>query len=114
MTRAFAPRTPPAWLQEGVAQVLADQLGPEQAQTLARGSMTGLVSLEGLEHGFPSDPRRAQLAYAESAERAIPILRYRADRGIDYLMLAAEIFERLGMPEQRGAVESMASELAAA
>ena len=57
---------------------------------------------------------RRSIAYAESAERAIPILRYRADRGVDYLMLAAEIFERLGMPEQRGAVESMASELAAA
>jgi hypothetical protein len=66
--RAFAPRTPPAWLQEGVAQVLADQLGPDEAQTLARGSLTGLVSLESLEHGFPSDPRRARLAYAESAD----------------------------------------------
>ena len=43
------------------------------------------------------------IAYAESAERAIPILRYRADRGVDYLRLAAEIFDRLGMPEQRGA-----------
>jgi chromosome partitioning protein len=54
---------------------------------------------------------RRSIAYAESAERAIPILRYRADRGVDYLLLSAEIFERLGMPEQRSAVEAMASEL---
>ena len=32
---------------------------------------------------------RRSIAYAESAERAIPILRYRADRGVDYLRLAA-------------------------
>ncbi|MGZ8666683.1 MAG: ParA family protein [Solirubrobacterales bacterium] len=57
---------------------------------------------------------RRSIAYAESAERAIPILRYRADRGVDYLLLSAEIFDRLGMPEQRSAVEAMASELAAA
>ena len=57
---------------------------------------------------------RRSIAYAESAERAIPILRYRADRGVDYLRLAAEIFDRLGMPEHREAVEAMASELAAA
>ncbi len=57
---------------------------------------------------------RRSIAYAESAERAIPILRYRADRGVDYLRLATEIFERLGMPEHRAAVEAMASELAPA
>ncbi len=57
---------------------------------------------------------RRSIAYAESAERAIPILRYRADRGVDYLLLSAEIFDRLGMPEERSAVEEMASELAAA
>src|SRR5205814_9441259 len=34
---------------------------------------------------------RQSIAYAESAERAIPILDYRPDRGTDYLPPAAEI-----------------------
>ena len=67
--RAFAPATPPSWLQEGVAQVLADQLGPDDAETLTNGTMLGgLLGLEALEHGFPADPNRARLAYAESAD----------------------------------------------
>ena len=32
---------------------------------------------------------RRSIAYAESAERAIPILRYRPDRGVDYLRLSS-------------------------
>ena len=54
---------------------------------------------------------RRSIAYAESAERAIPILDYRPDRGVDYLRLAVEIFERLEMPERRERVEAMAAEL---
>ena len=42
---------------------------------------------------------RQSIAYAESAERAIPILDYRPDRGSDYLSLAGEILRRLGRPE---------------
>jgi chromosome partitioning protein len=54
---------------------------------------------------------RRSIAYAESSERAIPILDYRPDRGVDYLKLASEIFERLEMPERRERVEAMAAEL---
>jgi chromosome partitioning protein len=39
---------------------------------------------------------RQSIAYAESAERAIPILEYRPDRGADYLSLAGELLRRLG------------------
>jgi chromosome partitioning protein len=42
---------------------------------------------------------RQSIAYAESAERAVPILDYRPDRGSDYLSLAGEILRRLSMPE---------------
>ena len=45
-------------------------------------------------HVFETVIRRS-IAYAESAERAIPILDYRPDRGVDYLRLRAEMFERL-------------------
>ena len=42
---------------------------------------------------------RQSIAYAESAERAIPILDYRPDRAVDYLDLAAEILTRLDRPD---------------
>ncbi len=67
--RAFAPEVPPHWLQEGVAQVLAGQAGPNIARELSQAPLRGgLVDLEALEHGFPADPLRARLAYAESAD----------------------------------------------
>jgi chromosome partitioning protein len=73
-------------------------------------------TLEALHQHFPGKTFdtviRRSIAYAESAERAIPILDYRPDRGIDYLRLAAEIFERLQMPDRRQAVERLAGELA--
>jgi chromosome partitioning protein len=73
---------------------------------------------ETLHEHFPGKPFatviRRSIAYAESAERAIPILDYRPDRGVDYLRLAAEIFERLEMPEQRERVLGLTAELAPA
>ena len=53
---------------------------------------------------------RQSIAYAESAERAIPILDYRPDRGADYLSLAGEILRRLW---QAGACSSRLDELSA-
>ncbi|MGO9903885.1 MAG: ParA family protein [Solirubrobacteraceae bacterium] len=44
---------------------------------------------------------RASIAYAESAERAVSILDYRPDLGIDYLKVADELLERLGMSDAR-------------
>ena len=38
---------------------------------------------------------RQSIAYAESAERAVPILDFRPDRGADYLSLAGELLRRL-------------------
>lgn len=67
--RAFAPSHPPAWLQEGVAQVLAEQPGPEMVQVLANASIQGtFMSLDRLERWFPKDAHRANVAYAESAD----------------------------------------------
>jgi chromosome partitioning protein len=44
---------------------------------------------------------RSSIAYAESAERGLSILDYRADLGADYVALADEILARLGMDEER-------------
>lgn len=87
--RAFAPQTPPAWLQEGVAQVLAHQIGPEQAATLSRGAVTGLLSIQGLEYGFPVDPHRAQLAYAETADFVAWLVDTHGDRVLPELVKAS-------------------------
>jgi chromosome partitioning protein len=44
---------------------------------------------------------RQSIAYADSAERAIPILDYRPDLALDYVKLAEEILGRLGLEERR-------------
>ncbi|HEX7299117.1 MAG TPA: ParA family protein [Solirubrobacteraceae bacterium] len=44
---------------------------------------------------------RQSIAYAESAERAISILEHRPDLGADYVRLADEILDRLGMSAAR-------------
>lgn len=68
-------------------------------------------TLEALEQRFPDKVFdtvvRQSIAYAESAERAIPILDYRPDRGVDYLGLAAEVLDRLGMPERLERLEQV-------
>jgi len=67
--RAFAPQTPPRWLQEGVAVVYSGEHGPDAARVIAKGAAAGgLLSLDELTAGFPSDPGRAQLAYAQSGD----------------------------------------------
>jgi chromosome partitioning protein len=55
---------------------------------------------------------RQSIAYAESAERAIPILDYRPDRGIDYVDLAAELLERLGWDERGERLSELRGDLA--
>ena len=54
---------------------------------------------------------RQSIAYAESAERAIPILDYRPDRGADYLSLASELLRRLSKPELLERLDRLSTEL---
>ena len=44
---------------------------------------------------------RSSIAYAESAERALSILDHRPDLGEDYVALADELLERLGLDDAR-------------
>jgi chromosome partitioning protein len=57
---------------------------------------------------------RQSIAYAESAERAIPILDYRPDRGVDYVDLAAELLDRLGWEDRRERLSELRGEVAPA
>lgn len=67
--RSFAPRPVPHWLQEGAAQLLAKQYSVELTDRLAAGLLgDSLLTLDELTGGFPRDPGRARLAYAQSAD----------------------------------------------
>lgn len=50
---------------------------------------------------------RQSIAYAESAERAVSILDHRPDLGADYVALAQELLDRLGLGEAQARVASM-------
>jgi chromosome partitioning protein len=54
---------------------------------------------------------RRSVRYAESAERGVSILDYGPDLGADYLALAAEMLERLGLVEERERVGALRAEL---
>ena len=54
---------------------------------------------------------RQSIAYAESAERAIPILDYRPDRGSDYLSLAGEMLRRLGRPDLLESLDQLSADI---
>ena len=68
-------------------------------------------TLEALEERFPgkvfNTVIRQSIAYAESAERALPILEYRPERGADYIALAEEVLTRLGMDDRARRLEQI-------
>jgi hypothetical protein len=67
--QAFGPRPVPTWLQEGLAQWVAGEIGPEIPERIGRGQLSGgLLTLEDLSDGFPREAHRADLAYAQSAD----------------------------------------------
>jgi chromosome partitioning protein len=54
---------------------------------------------------------RQSIVYAESAERAIPILDYRAEKGADYLSLAGEVLRRLSLHHLLERLDELSTEL---
>lgn len=54
---------------------------------------------------------RQSVAYAESAERAVPILDYRPGRGQDYLSLAGEILRRIGKPDLLERLDELSTQI---
>jgi len=73
--RAFAPQPVPRWLQEGMAQWVSGEYDPQVIEKLAKGLATGgLITLDDLTTGFPANPVRANLAYAQSADLIVYIV----------------------------------------
>ena len=85
--KAFGARPVPRWLQEGVAKVMANEYSPGMTDALASGLLgDSLIPLDRLVAGFPDDPVRAQLAYAQSAD-LVAFLRNRwGDEGLQVLI----------------------------
>jgi chromosome partitioning protein len=54
---------------------------------------------------------RASIRYAESAERGVSILDFRPELGADYLALAEEVLERVGLGEESTRVAELRAEL---
>jgi chromosome partitioning protein len=54
---------------------------------------------------------RSSIRYAESAERGVSIIDYRPELGDDYLALADEVLDRLGMDEEREKLGGLRREL---
>jgi chromosome partitioning protein len=57
---------------------------------------------------------RASIAYAESAERAVSILDYRPDLALDYIKVAGELLDRLGLDAPRSRLGALAGSNGAA
>lgn len=100
---AFGPRPVPRWLQEGMAQYYAGEIGTDLPDKISAGLLgPGLLHIQDLAYGFPADPQRAHLAYAQSAdfiswiaathgERSLRVLiaQLAAGEGIDPALRAA-------------------------
>ena len=54
---------------------------------------------------------RASIRYAESAERGVSILDYRPTLCADYIALAGEVLERLGLESERPRIDELRAEL---
>jgi chromosome partitioning protein len=50
---------------------------------------------------------RSSIAYAETAEKAVSILDHRPDLGTDYLALADEVLQRVGLKDARKKLKPM-------
>jgi hypothetical protein len=75
----------PRWLHEGLAQVVAREFDQEVTKAISQGMLgDGLISLDSLVEGFPHDPLRARLAYAQSADLVAFI---RNEYGLEALQL---------------------------
>ena len=112
--RAFGARPVPQWLQEGVAQLVAKEYTYDKFQTLSAGTLgDNLLSIHELSRGFPDNPFRAKLAYAQSAdlvafllnnfgERALQILVNELSSGahIDDALVAATGYDALQLDAQ--------------
>lgn len=68
LARAFgAGHQVPRWLHEGMAIIVAGQWSMQRLSTMTMAVLSGnLLPMDNITHSFPSDKRRAELAYCQS------------------------------------------------
>jgi hypothetical protein len=67
--RAFLPREPPRWLNEGLASFVAGEMSPEDHAILLRAAVSGsLLPLSRITGTWPAAAGHARLAYAQSVD----------------------------------------------
>jgi hypothetical protein len=92
--RAFAPGRPPTWLQEGLAQLHAEEHDLSAVRKLAGAAFSGPIPLDELEGAFPENPHAATLAYAESVDFLVWLERTHGEHAVPVLVASL----RAGMP----------------
>ena len=126
--RGFSPQRARRLLDEGTAleviDLARDSLNPDLqwvgvvlniADMRTRHSREAFDSLrEHFGEKLFQTTIRASIAYAESAERAVSILDYRRDLGADYLNVAEELLQRIGLEDARRRVAAMLGDSPAA
>jgi len=66
---SYGEEEPPRWLEEGLAQVVAGELDLQTQAILSRAALgSGLIPLSSLTTGWPAEPGRARVAYAQSRD----------------------------------------------
>lgn len=83
----FGEQPIPRWLNEGAAQLFAGELSTADHATLVQAAIGGgLLPLSTITDGWPHNPARARLAYAQSVD----FVAFLADQGEDALSIVID------------------------
>jgi len=98
----------PAWFNEGLAVLYADENGLDRQRALFNATISGkLLPLAELDHGFPHDNFEVNIAYAESVD-FVHFLRRRSDE-LRFAMMIARVRE--GQPFERALAQAYGSDV---
>ena len=87
---SYGEHEPPRWLEEGLAQVVAEEYDLQTQVSLSRAALGGgLIPLSSLVERWPRQPGRARIAYAESRDFVLFMRHRHGDEAL------AELVKRL-------------------
>ena len=105
---AVGGRHVPAWFNEGLAVLFADENGLDRQRVLFNATISGtLLPLADLDRGFPSDHFDVNIAYAESVD-FVAFLRKKSD-DLRFARMIARVRE--GQPFERAITDAYGSDL---
>lgn len=105
---AVGGRHVPAWFNEGLAVLFADENGMDRQRVLFNATISGtLLPLADLDRGFPSDHFDVNIAYAESVD-FVAFLRKKSD-DLRFARMITRVRE--GQPFDRAVTDAYGSDL---